>query len=169
MSGGCTAGIGKVVFMTQDEIFMREAISQARAAAETGDVPVGAVVVYRGEIIARGCNMRERDRRATAHAELIAIEEACRVRGGWRLFDCELYVTLEPCIMCAGAVINARINRIIYGARDLRFGALGSLFDANSLGLNHKLEVTGGVLEDECRELLRSFFRSRRQSSGELQ
>lgn len=141
---------------------MRAALEQAAAAAARGEVPVGAVVVWRDKIIAAAHNRREGDRCATAHAELLAIEEACRVRGGWRLHGCELFVTLEPCLMCAGAAVNARIDRVVYGASDLRFGALGSLIDASSCGLNHKLDVTPGILADDCRALLKSFFRQKR-------
>ena len=149
--------------MSRDEEFMRTALILARQAQEAGEVPVGAVVVFDGEIIASASNRRESDKCATAHAELLAIEKACAVRGGWRLFGCELYVTLEPCVMCAGAAINARLDRLVYGTPDLRFGALGSFVDINSLGLNHKLKVTGGVLEEECRALLQEFFRKRRR------
>ena len=141
---------------------MREALKLAAEAAEAGEVPVGAVVVWQDKIIAASGNRRESDKCATAHAELLAIEEACRVRGGWRLHGCELYVTLEPCLMCAGAAINARIDRVVFGAHDLRFGALGSLLDANAQGLNHKLTVTPGILADESRALLQSFFRRKR-------
>ena len=150
------------MIMERNEMFMREAIRLANIAAEHGEVPVGAVVVYKDEIIASAYNRRECDKCATHHAELMAIEEACRVRGGWRLFGCELFVTMEPCAMCAGAIVNARIDRVVFGAPDLRFGAVGSLFDINSFGLNHKFEAVGGVLEDECRELLQNFFRQRR-------
>ena len=150
------------MIMEKDEMFMREAIRLANIAADKGEVPVGAVIVYKNEIIASAYNRRENDKCATHHAELMAIEEACRVRGGWRLFGCELYVTMEPCAMCAGAIINARIDRVVFGAPDYRFGAVGSLFDINSFGLNHKFEAVGGVLETECRELLQKFFRQRR-------
>ncbi len=148
--------------MTRDEIFMSAALEQARLAAAGGEVPVGAVVVYHDEIIAAAHNTREADRCATSHAELRAMEQACRARGGWRLFDCELYVTLEPCAMCAGAAVNARVDRVVYGAYDRRFGALGSAFDLMSVELNHRFEVVPGVLEAECRELLQGFFRERR-------
>lgn len=151
--------------MTREERFMSAAISEAKIAANEGEVPVGAVVVYKDEIIASAHNTRETDKCATSHAELRAIEEACRVRGGWRLFDCELYVTLEPCTMCAGAAVNARLDRVIYGASDLRFGALGSNFNVMSFDLNHKYEVVGGVLGDECRILLQEFFKERRALS----
>ncbi len=141
---------------------MNAALMQARLAGDAGEVPVGAVVVYNDEIIASAYNRRESDKCATSHAELLAIEAACRARGGWRLFGCELYVTLEPCVMCAGAAVNARLDRVVYGARDLRFGALGSITDVNSIGLNHKYEAVGGVLEEDCRTLLQEFFRRKR-------
>ena len=155
--------------MTETEIlekdveFMREAMREARLAAELDEVPVGAVVVRDGEIIARAHNTRETTKCATHHAEILAIEEACRVLGGWRLIGATLYVTMEPCAMCAGAIVNARIPRVVYGTRDLRFGALGSLFDMVGLPLNHTPSVTAGVLEDECREMLRAYFKKKRQ------
>ena len=148
--------------MTRDEKYMSAALEMARLAGEAGEVPVGAVVVYNDEVIASAYNRRESDKCATSHAELLAVEAACRARGGWRLFGCELYVTLEPCVMCAGAAVNARLDRVVFGAKDLRFGALGSITDINSIGLNHKYEVVGGVLENECRTLLQDFFRQKR-------
>lgn len=148
--------------MTRDEKYMLLAIEQAKKAAEIGEVPVGAVVVYKDTVIATAYNRRETDKCATSHAELKAIEAACEARGGWRLFDCELYVTLEPCVMCAGAAVNARLDRIVYGASDVRFGALGSALDIMSVPLNHKYEVVGGVLKDECKALLTDFFKERR-------
>lgn len=148
--------------MTRDEKYMLLAIEQAKKAAELGEVPVGAVVVYKDNVIATAYNRRENDKCATAHAELKAIELACAARGGWRLFDCELYVTLEPCVMCAGAAVNARLDRIVYGASDIRFGALGSALDVMSFPLNHKYEVVGGVLKEECKALLTDFFKERR-------
>ena len=148
--------------MTRYEKYMLLAIEQAKKAAELGEVPVGAVVVYKDNVIATAYNRRENDKCATAHAELKAIELACAARGGWRLFDCELYVTLEPCVMCAGAAVNARLDRIVYGASDIRFGALGSALDVMSFPLNHKYEVVGGVLKEECKALLTDFFKERR-------
>ena len=148
---------------TEDDVrFMREAMELARVAESLDEVPVGAVVVKDGEIIARGYNTRETDKCATHHAEIVAIEEACRVLGGWRLIGATLYVTMEPCVMCAGAIINARVPRVVYGTRDLRFGAFGSLLDLSEIPLNHKPEITGGVLEDECREMLRDYFKKKR-------
>ncbi len=146
----------------RDEYFMREAIAEASAAADAGEVPVGAVVVRGGEIIARGRNTRERDGVATGHAEIMAIESACRALGGWRLSDCTIYVTLEPCPMCAGAIVNARIARVVYGAKDARAGAFGSVIDMRSYPLESKPEVIGGVLTAECAEALSRFFAARR-------
>ena len=129
------------------------ALIEARKAMAEGDVPVGAVVVLNGEVIGVGRNRREKDKNAVAHAEILAIEEACRALGGWRLIGATLYVTMEPCCMCAGAIINARVPRVVYGTRDLRFGAFGSLVDLSEVPLNHTPVVVGGVLGDECREL----------------
>ncbi len=145
------------------EYYMEEAIAEARLAAEHGDVPVGAVIVRRGEIIARAHNRREADRSATAHAEILAMEEACRVLGSWHLHECELYVTLEPCPMCAGAVVNARLPHVICGARDFRAGAMGSVIDLNFYPLNFKPKVTFGICEETCISLLRAFFKERRK------
>ena len=143
---------------TADEHFMREALSLAREAAEEGEVPVGAVVVYNGNIISRGRNRREVGKNALAHAELEAISGACQALGGWRLWQCTLYVTLEPCPMCAGAVINARLPRIVYGASDPKAGSCGSLVDLFSIPYNHRPQVTRGVLEEECAGILKEFF-----------
>lgn len=146
----------------QDILYMREALALAREAAEADEVPVGAIVVFRGEIIARARNRRETDKLATHHAEIVAIEEACRYRGGWRLPECTLYVTLEPCPMCGGAIVNARLPRVVFGAYDRRAGAFGSTFDLNTLGLNHRPEVVGGVLADEAAEILTTYFKKKR-------
>ena len=146
-----------------DEYFMREAMRLAEEARALDEVPVGAVAVRDGEIIARAYNTRERSRCATHHAEIRAIEGACRALGGWRLPGVTLYVTMEPCAMCAGAIVNARIPRVVYGAPDLRFGAFGSLIDLSEVPLNHKPEVTGGVLGDECRDMLSNYFRTKRK------
>ncbi len=147
-----------------DEAFMREALAEARAAAGQGEVPVGAVVVLAGEIIGRGRNLRETTGDPTAHAEMVAIREAAGRVGCWRLEGATLYVTLEPCAMCAGAMVLARIRRLVYGARDPKAGAAGSLMDiVRDRRLNHRLEVTEGVLEADCGGILREFFRCRRQ------
>ena len=144
------------------EKYMNYALSLAKRAADIGDVPVGALIVKDGEIISEGYNLRENGGGAIAHAELLAIEEACRKLGTWRLSGCELYVTLEPCPMCAGAIINARIDKVIYGAKDANGGALGSVVDLSTYPLGHKPRIISGVLENECRELLRVFFEKRR-------
>lgn len=150
-----------------DEFFMKKAIEQATLAKEIGEVPVGAVIVRNGEVISCGYNRREIDKNATSHAELVAIDAACKVLGGWRLFDCELYVTLEPCPMCAGAIINSRIKRVVFGAYDSKAGAFGSVVDLNTLAFNHKPVIVSGVLEKDCAKLLKSFFAKLRKSKKE--
>ena len=146
-----------------DEDYMRMALDEARLAAEEGEVPIGAVVVHEDEVIARAHNRRETDRDPSAHAEFSAMCEAARVLDRWRLTGCTVYVTLEPCLMCAGLMVNARIDRCVYGAPDPKGGALGTLFDvSHDERLNHEFEVTSGVLADECAAELRSFFRARR-------
>ena len=151
--------------MNKDEFYMLKAIELARMAEEIDEVPVGALIVRDGEIISTAYNTRESTKCATHHAELLAIEEACRVLGGWRLPGVTLYVTMEPCAMCAGAIVNARIPRVVYGTRDIRFGAFGSALDLSKIPLNHTPEVLGGVLEDETRELLTQYFRRKRCKS----
>ena len=146
----------------EDIAFMREAMTLAAMAEEIDEVPVGALVVRNGEIIATAYNTREHSKCATHHAEILAIEAACRALGGWRLPGCTLYVTMEPCAMCAGAIINARIPRVVYGAPDLRFGAFGSLINLAEVPLNHKPELLGGVLKDENVQMLRSYFKKKR-------
>lgn len=154
---------GNTVHATAEDIeFMREAMRLAAMAEEIDEVPVGALVVRNGEIIAKAYNTREHSKCATHHAEILAIEEACRVLGGWRLIGCTLYVTMEPCAMCGGAIINARIPRVVYGAPDLRFGAFGSLINLADIPLNHKPQVLGGVLKDENVDILRSYFKKKR-------
>ena len=146
----------------EDVAYMREAMALAKMAEDIDEVPVGALIVRDGEIIARAYNTRESTKCATHHAEILAIEEACRALGGWRLPGCTLYVTMEPCCMCAGAIINARIPRVVYGAPDLRFGAFGSLVNLAEIPLNHKPEIVGGVLGEENVEMLRSYFKKKR-------
>lgn len=142
-----------------DEKFMREALAEARAAAAVGEVPIGAVVVCAGEIVARAHNRRELDQDPSAHAEFAALCTAAQALGRWRLSDCTVYVTLEPCCMCAGLMVNARVGRCVYGAADAKAGALGSLYDLNADSrLNHRFNVTAGVLADECRDVLSSYF-----------
>ena len=142
--------------------FMRRAIELAHEAERLDEVPVGALVVKEGRIIAEAYNTREHTKCATHHAEVLAIERACAALGGWRLPGATIYVTMEPCAMCAGAVINARVERVVFGAPDLRFGAFGSLIDLAKVPLNHTPEVVGGVLADENRELLSSYFKKKR-------
>lgn len=151
-----------------DEDYMRVAIGQARKAANTGDVPVGAVIVCRGKIIAKAHNRKENKQNALAHAEILAIEKACKKRKSWRLDACAMYVTLEPCAMCAGALAGSRIEKLYYGARDLRAGACGSAYRiADDGNLNHKIEVTEGLLREECAALVTDFFKDcRRQNKN---
>ncbi len=149
----------------EDETYMADALTLAAHAAELDEVPVGALIVRDGQVIARACNNRETGKCATHHAEILAIEEACRTLGGWRLPRCTLYVTLEPCPMCAGAIANARIERVVFGAYDPKGGAYGSVLNLAELPLNHKPTVVGGVSEDTCREILTAYFRRKRQKS----
>lgn len=148
------------------KLWMDRALAQARQAAATGDVPVGAVVVRAGQVIAAAHNRREAEQDPTAHAELLALREAAGVLGSWRLDGCTLYVTLEPCTMCAGALVLARLPALVFAAKDPKAGAVGSLYDvARDSRLNHRVEVTGGVLAEECGALLTGFFRSKRTRS----
>lgn len=153
--------------LNDDEAFMEEAIKLALLAAEKDEVPVGAVAVCDGKIIASSYNTREESKCATHHAEILAIEAACRALGGWRLPGVTLYVTMEPCAMCAGAIINSRIERVVYGAKDFRFGAFGSAIDLNAVGLNHRPEVVGGVLGHRCAEILSSYFKDKRKKPSD--
>lgn len=141
-----------------DIYFMKRAILRAKAAAKCGEVPIGAVIVKDGEIVATGRNMRELRKNSLLHAEIIAIDRACKRLGRWRLHDCTLYVTMEPCPMCAGAIVNSRIKRVVYGCYDQKAGALGTVFDMSQYPLNHKYEITSGVMEQECAKLLSDFF-----------
>lgn len=145
-----------------DEYWMQQALSLARDAAACGEVPVGAVVVRDGECIGRGHNRREQDHSAIAHAEILAIEEACRAVGGWRLTGATLYVTLEPCPMCAGAIINSRVDRVVFGSKDAAAGCCGSVINFNRYPFSHAFSLTEGVCEEECTAVLREFFRARR-------
>lgn len=144
------------------EEFMRQALELAKQAQAEGEVPVGCVIVRKGEIVGRGRNRREAEKSALAHAEVEAIRDACRNLGGWRLWECELYVTLEPCAMCAGAILSARIPKVIYGARDEKFGAVDSVCSLFSMEFNHHPEVVSGVCEAEASALMQSFFRELR-------
>ena len=147
------------------EEYMRQALALAEEAAGHGDVPVGCVVVKDGAVIGRGCNRREERGDAVAHAEVEAIRQACRAVGGWNLHDCALYVTLEPCPMCAGAIINSRVGTVCYGARDEKAGACGSVLDLFAERFNHRPRVYGGVLKEECAALLQDFFHDLRKNS----
>ncbi len=151
------------LFFPRDEHFMRLALREARLAVEHDDVPIGAVVVREGELIASAHNERELRGDPTAHAEVLALREAARACGGWRVLDAVVYVTLEPCAMCAGAIVLARIARVVYGTRDPKAGAAGSVLDVLATPqLNHRPDVAGGLLWEECAELLTAFFASRR-------
>lgn len=146
-----------------DEFYMNLAIEEAKKAAAIGEVPIGAIVVYKDEVIARGFNLRETTQNATTHAELLAIQEACSKLGSWRLEETTLYVTLEPCPMCAGAILQSRIPRVVYGARDMKAGCVDSLYTLlNDTRFNHVCEVTEGVLAETCGNLLTTFFRELR-------
>ncbi|MFC6039635.1 tRNA adenosine(34) deaminase TadA [Paenisporosarcina macmurdoensis] len=148
----------------KDQTYMLEALVEAEKAAILGEVPIGAVIVYQNEIIARAHNLRETTQNATTHAELLAIQQACAKIGNWRLEDMTLYVTLEPCPMCAGAILQSRIPRVVYGARDVKAGCVDSLYRLlNDPRFNHECEVTEGILADECGGILTRFFRNLRE------
>lgn len=149
--------------MTEHEKFMNAALKLARKAAAEGEVPVGCVVVRDGVIVGRGRNRRETEKDALGHAEIEAIHKACKKLGGWRLHQCDLYVTLEPCPMCTGAIINARIKTVYYGAPDLKAGSCGSVVNLFDLPYNHKPELVSGLMEQECTEELQKFFRELRE------
>lgn len=150
--------------MNQDEYFMREAITEAQKALKLQEVPIGAVVVYQNEIIGRGYNTRETEQKSTGHAELMAIEKACRKIGSWRLEKATLYVTLEPCPMCAGAIMLSRVQRVVYGARDPKGGCAGTILNIlQEPRFNHQCEVTAGVLVEQCSTMLTEFFRNLRR------
>lgn len=147
-----------------DEYYMQEAIAEAELAAAADEVPVGAIIMHNGEIIARAHNLRESGKNALYHAELLAIDAASKALGGWRLMDCTLYVTLEPCPMCAGAMVQARVKRCVFGAYDGKAGAAGTVLQLlQEEKLNHQVEVLGGVLENKCAGLLSAFFRGKRK------
>ena len=148
----------------QDEYFMQKAIEQAKSALAYDEVPIGAVIVKDDEIIAVGNNFKERENCAVYHAEVVAIINACKKLNNWYLDGCTLYVTLEPCPMCCGAIVNSRIDRVVYGAKDLKSGAVVSLYNLlNDSKLNHQVQVTGGVLEAECSSILTDFFKKKRE------
>lgn len=146
------------------EYYMNEALKQAEIAYELGEIPIGAVITQNGKIISTAYNRRETGKNALYHAELEAIHKACENLGGWRLWNCELFVTLEPCPMCAGAIVNARIPKVYFGAYDKKNGACGSYMDLMNTENNFRPEVTGGILEDKCSELIKDFFQKLRNS-----
>ena len=143
--------------------FMQKALQLAKISAAKGEVPVGAIIVKGDEIVGTGRNRREYGKNALYHAEIEAIDNACKTLGGWRLWECDMYVTLEPCPMCAGAIINSRIKTVYYGASDLKAGSFGSVVDFNSLPYNHKPEIVSGVMQDEARKMLSDFFKGLRE------
>ncbi len=150
--------------LPQHEWYMRLAIEEAKRAAALGEVPIGAVIVRDGEVVGRGYNLRETGKDPTLHAEMIAIREASQRLGGWRLIGCRLYVTLEPCPMCAGAIVQARIEQVVYGASDPKAGCAGTLMNLlDESRFNHQVPVVAGVLADECGQLLKDFFRKLRK------
>ncbi|MBE5942784.1 MAG: nucleoside deaminase [Lachnospiraceae bacterium] len=151
--------------MTNDEKYMKEAIKQAKKAALVGDVPIGCVIVYENKIIARGYNKRNAKKTTLAHAELLAIEKASKVLGDWRLEECTMYITLEPCQMCAGAIVQARIPRVVVGAMNKKAGCAGSVLNLFQIpAFNHQVDFVKGVLEEECANMLSSFFLELRNS-----
>ncbi len=151
------------MLLEKDAYYMKLALEQARDAEAAGEVPIGAVLVKDGLLVAADRNRREELKDASAHAEILVISQAGKMLGGWRLSGCTIYVTLEPCPMCAGAMVQARIDRLVFGATDPKGGAAGTLYDlVRDQRLNHRLEVTGGIMEKECADLLQQFFRERR-------
>ena len=145
--------------MLHDEMYMHEALFEARQAASKGEVPIGAVIVRDGVIIARGHNLKELGRNAQLHAEMIALEKASKYLNSWRLTGCTLYVTIEPCLMCAGAIYQSRITRVVYGSKDMKAGAFGSLYDlSQDIRINHRVQLENGVLSDEAAQIMSEFF-----------
>lgn len=154
--------------MTEDERFMRQAITQAKKALKNGDVPIGCVIVREGKVIARGYNRRNMDRQSLAHAELMAIKKASKIVGDWRLEDCKMYVTLEPCQMCAGAIVQARMPEVIMGCMNPKAGCAGSVINLLDMeGFNHRVKITKGVLQEECSTMLTEFFKKMREKGRE--
>ena len=153
---------------TEDEKFMKEAIRQAKKAGEIGHVPIGCVIVHEGKIIARGYNKRNKNKTVLAHAELLAMSKACKIIGDWRLEECTMYITLEPCQMCAGAIVQARIPRVVIGSMNPKAGCGGSILNLLEMQeFNHQVDVTRGVLEEECSEMLSAFFKELRRIQKE--
>jgi len=159
-----------VIDLPSDEAFMREALRQAQKAYEADEVPVGAVVVRAGRLIARACNQVELLKDATAHAEMLALTQAEAAIGDWRLLDCDLYVTKEPCAMCAGALVHVRLRRLVFGCADSRAGAAGSIINLLQLpSLNQRCEITSGILQNECAAILQDFFQKKRAAQADMQ
>ena len=152
------------IYEKSHEYYMSLAIEEAKKAGDLGEVPVGCVIVCENKIISSAFNTRETGKNALHHAEIKAIDQACKALGGWRLHKCDLFVTLEPCPMCAGAIVNSRIKKVVYGASDLKAGAFGSVLNFNDLPLNHKPEIVSGVCSDVCSELLSDFFANLRKN-----
>ena len=155
--------------MNADEKYMRAAIGQARKAGAIGEVPIGCVIVYEDKIIARGYNRRTIDKNVLSHAEIIAIKKACKKMGDWRLEGCTMYVTLEPCPMCAGAIVQARIPKVVIGCMNPKAGCAGSVLDLlHEDGFNHQVEMENGVLEEECSRLMKDFFKALREKKADI-
>lgn len=155
------------IYNKTDIGFMKEAVRQAKKAARLGEVPIGCVIVYEGRIIARGYNRRNTDKSTLAHAEIAAIKKASRVIGDWRLEDCTMYVTLEPCQMCSGAIVQARIPRVVIGTMNAKAGCAGSVINILQMeGFNHRVDITKGVMMEECRDMMQEFFRQLRQEKA---
>lgn len=150
--------------MTHEE-YMKKALYYAKLCGKRGEIPVGCIIVRNGEIVSYGNNARQIGKNALKHAEIVAIDRACRKLGGWRLWECDMYVTLEPCIMCAGAIVNARIRNVYFGAYDAKAGCFGSVMNVNDFPFNHHPNITGGVLEEECSSLIKSFFKELRNKN----
>lgn len=168
LTGILSQGMENLVFSQDDDRFMRRALELAEQARQADEVPVGALIVKNNQIISEAYNQREGLRQSTAHAEILAIQEACRKLGAWRLSGCTLYVTLEPCLMCAGAISQSRLDKIIYGARDPKGGAVDSLYEClRDTRLNHRCEVGSGLREQECSRILSDFFKQRRSKVSE--
>ena len=154
--------------MTQDEKYMRQALRLAKKASDNGDVPIGCLIVYEGKVIARGYNRRNKDKQSLAHAELIAIKKASKIMGDWRLEECKMYITLEPCQMCAGAIVQARIPEVVIGCMNPKAGCAGSIINLLDMQeFNHQVKITRGVLENECSSMLTEFFRNLRKQQKE--
>lgn len=154
--------------MTEDEKYMRQALRLAKKASDNGDVPIGCLIVYEGKVIARGYNRRNKDKQSLAHAELIAIKKASKIMGDWRLEECKMYITLEPCQMCAGAIVQARIPEVVIGCMNLKAGCAGSIINLLDMQeFNHQVKITRGVLENECSSMLTEFFRNLRKQQKE--